>query len=332
MDFKQLMTMREEIGSLSSKRHKESDLSYLRGMSLMEKAYAGQFKQKSLLLEASEAFMDAIQHNRRNPDPYVGVAYLFLLLGKTPKAIRYLNEARRVAPSHEKARLLLESILEQQEIAKEDAQMAGDMPPPGQPEKAFSSDLPVLGRDQDYDKLYDELEALLMEQSKALMNESNVTIQPSFDNFELLPVRERSQELNRIYDHIDTQLKILDEEIDTSELRVRLRPLDVMKRRLELILNTSADYQDIRNRCQQAQAKSQQLYRQILAINSKADQTQVEAAIEPLLDECDRIADALDGISNRGFDISPVEDFYQQLIGAVETCQDLLDERGEGLV
>ncbi len=330
MDFKQLMTMREEIGSLSSKRHKESDLSHLRGMSLMEKAYAGQFKNKALLLEASDAFMDAIQHNRRNPDPYVGVAYLFLLLGKTPKAIRYLNEARRVAPSHEKARLLLESILEQQEIEKEDAQDAAEMPQELPEEKAFASELPVLGRDRDYDKLYDELESLLMEQSKALMNESMVA-QPSFDNVELAPVRERSQELNRIYAHIDSQLKILDQEIDTSELRVRLRPLDVMKRRLEMVLNTSADYQAIRDRCQKAQTQSQQLYRQILAINSKAAQAQVEAAIEPLLDECDRIADALDGISNRGFDISPVEDFYQQLIGAVETCQDLLDERGEGL-
>lgn len=330
MDFKQLMTMREEIGSLSSKRHKESDVSYLRGMALMEKAYAGQFKDKALLLEASDAFMDAIQHNRRNPDPYVGVAYLFLLLGKTPKAIRYLNEARRVAPSHEKARLLLDSILEQQEIEKEDAQLGEETQQSPAPEKAFASDLPVLGRDRDYDKLYDELESLLMQQSKALMNES-IVAQPGFDNMELAPVRERSQELNRIYGHIDAQLKILDQEIDTSELRVRLRPLDVMKRRLELILNTSADYQAIRARCQKAQTQSQQLYRQILGVNSKAAQTQVEELLEPLLDECDRIADDLDGISNRGFDISVVEDFYQQLIGAVETCQDLLDERGEGL-
>lgn len=331
MDFKQLMTMREEIGSLSSKRHKESDVSYLRGMSLMEKAYAGQFKNKALLLEASDAFMDAIQHNRRNPDPYVGVAYLFLILGNTAKAIRYLNEARRVAPSHEKARLLLESILEQQEIVKEDAQMAEEASLSAEPDKAFTSDLPVLGRDQDYDKLYDELEALLLEQSKALMNES-VVAQPSFDPIALLPVRERSEELNRIYAHIDTQLKILDAEIDTSELRTRLRPLEVMKRRLELVLSTSTDYQEIRSRCQQAQTQSQRLYRQILAVNSKASLSQVEEALEPLLDECDRIADALDAISNRGFDISPVEDDYQQLIGAVETCQDLLDERGEGLV
>jgi tetratricopeptide (TPR) repeat protein len=333
MDFKQLLTMREEIGSLSSKRHKESDVSYLQGLSLLEKAHAQQYKDKSLLLRASDAFMDAIQHNRRNPDPYVGVAYLFLLLGKTPKAIRYLNEARRVAPSHEKARILLDSILEQQDIQKEDAQFAEEFPENTPPtEMAFAANkLPELDRNKDYDLLYDQIETLLMEQSKKLMNEP-IEANPSMNISELGNVRERGAQLNQIYGHIDRQLKILDEEIDTSELRIRLRPLEVMKRRLDQILTVSQQYQEIQARSQDAQSQCQKLYRQILSCQTASEQRQIEAAIEPLLDECDKIADALDSIAEQGFDISPVEDYYQQLIGAVETCQDLLDERGESAI
>ncbi|PIQ26916.1 hypothetical protein COW36_16925 [bacterium (Candidatus Blackallbacteria) CG17_big_fil_post_rev_8_21_14_2_50_48_46] len=331
MDFKQLMTMRDEIGSLSSKRHRESDVSFLNGMNLLEKAYERQFQDKELLLKASEAFMQAIQNNRMNPDPYVGIAYLFLLLNNTNKAIRYLNEARRVAPSHENARLLLDSILEKEEIEKE---MTGEVSEeqPFAETIAFAGDhLPVLGPDHDFDALYDDLEALLMEESRKLMDEP-FDARPSLQAENLGPIEVRLTQLSKIYKHLDQQLSILDQEIDTSELRVRLRPLDVMKRRMEQVLSTTKSLQEIQSSSRLANKSAQQLFRTILSIQTREEAKLQEQSLEKLLDECDRIADMLDAISENGFSIAEIEDDYQQLVGTVETCQDLLDERNESLI
>ena len=150
MDLKHLMNMREEISGLSGKRHRESDVSWLHGLDLLEQAAAGGYRHKPFLIRAGESFLIAIQHNRRNPDPYVGMAYLYLLTGDQARAIRYLNEAQRVAPSHDNSRLLLAAIVAGQEAAREQSTAVAGLEQHEIPEaEAFASDLPVLGPDQD---------------------------------------------------------------------------------------------------------------------------------------------------------------------------------------
>ena len=325
MDFKQIMAMKSDISSLSKKRHQESDISQLKGFEYLEKSFQTEFQDHSLLHEALDHFMVSLNHNRRNPDPYVSIGYLFLILGKKNRALRYLTEAKRVSPGHTLANQLIFAIESHEAHLREALESEEGSPSSSEPEMLDIMSLPVLSSDRDYDLLYDQIEGLLLDKTRELMDQGE-QIQVQEDLSLLEPLKLLGRNLKTLTRHVDRQIQVIDREIETSDLRHKLIPLEAMLRRIQDVRKSSSVLVQLGTDCTAISGRASSLLRD-LKQGSKPVSV-AEADVEEILDECDRLADVLDGISAKGHNITFAEDAYGVLIQEVEILQDAIDDLG----
>lgn len=97
-------------GHLTEERHAVAAQSYQQGMACLAQAQAEGFKNPARLKEASAHLLEAIRHQHHLPDPYIGMAYLMLLLNQRSDALHYLDEALRIEPSNPSAASLRQLI------------------------------------------------------------------------------------------------------------------------------------------------------------------------------------------------------------------------------
>eukprot|EP00658_Telonema_sp_P-2_P037862 TRINITY_DN27216_c0_g1_i6.p1 TRINITY_DN27216_c0_g1~~TRINITY_DN27216_c0_g1_i6.p1 ORF type:complete len:230 (+),score=69.89 TRINITY_DN27216_c0_g1_i6:193-882(+) len=113
---------RADVTVMDEHDHPVSDQEYQLGQRKVQQSAALEFEGEQgarLLCEAVDHFLNAISADPSNPKPYLGYAYLFILVDEGVEAYRYLRHVlmERMGPcdddSMELAKTLLESITEQ---------------------------------------------------------------------------------------------------------------------------------------------------------------------------------------------------------------------------
>lgn len=319
MDLSLLQSLREQSSQLASQRHEKSDSAYQQALTALAKAQSSAFKDKAALKEASQQFLKAIQMARGKAEPYVGMAYLLLLLGQQQQAVRYLTQARDIDPTHQDTQKLLSYL---------------------QNPAAFSAPETTSQRSQ----------RLPQPQTDGLRAESAVS-SPTSESRQN-NIRTRLTELSYQASQLPLELTLDRKQLKQMELQLqdwedRLEDLQDDIAELELLENVNSLQRSVQV-LERRIEKLQQLYRdsvhlsqvragildvqfEVRAIlkNETLETLAPEALedrLENFLDECDRLADLIDEAEGRGLNTQALASAYEALAADVESFQDAVDD------
>lgn len=310
MDLQLLSNLETKTFSLAQQRHDEAAELTRDGMLCLLEARDEGFTDPELLAEACEYLLDAIRHNRNDPDPYIGMGYLLWLIGESAEAAPYLLEALHLDPGNSDATQLLE--LTRQPLATAPQPQA---PPPIAVE-------PEL----DYDRLYDELEAYITREVQQLS-----ALPPKA--FAITDQRERIERMERRFEtlsqtqaEIQASLAAVEEEIDCSELRQKLRPFDVLLKRCGASLSRSWELIQLQEVIAGHSRWLQRELGRFEARNGELPEDFSQERFEALLGDCDALADQLDALEQEGLEAGELITAYERLAQQVTILQELLDQ------
>src|SRR3990167_1953495 len=102
MDFSAIASIQQTRQQLESRRQNQAEALMQSAFESMRKAFDPHSgRQKRQLLQAAlEAFGNALQQQRSNPEIYIGLAYLLISMQEFAQAHNYLSEGQRLAPGH----------------------------------------------------------------------------------------------------------------------------------------------------------------------------------------------------------------------------------------
>ncbi len=343
MDTKQLAQINQLKANQSQARAANSTRHCERGFSNLAKALeAPTLKtQKPYLLAACDAFAEGIKFQRVNPEAYIGFAFVLVAINNPAKALGYVKEAQRLQPDHPDVAPLLEAI--QNKISQKAAQpsrsdaitrdgsleglnLAGSaaLGLPAQAQTALASN------DVDLDELYDQTEIEIMTDIKLLMTQNllnpAISIQPAAQ----LKLAQQLMELQGRKHYFDQQLKRIDQEIDTDELSLKLKPLEQAIRRYEKALDLSKELAGLSAEILAQDQLTQQILQEIRTSIEPADIPIVEENLEILLDQTDLFANRLDAYEAQGVQAQESIQAYNKLLKSVEELQDALEDLSTG--
>lgn len=321
MNFKAISSIQDQTSRLSERRRQKSEELCHAGFRLLFEAETRGFADKSLLSQASDAFADAIAQDRLAPDAYFGMGYLLFLLKDYPLAMRYLREALRLQPEHPDARDLL------QQLHSLDKQAARSGPAPGPAPAARP--LPPPPAEPDYDALYEEVEALIMQEVHRLASEKLPipSLQASAQR-RLHQGLQRQQELIR---SIQRQIDVIEVEIETDALRAKLKPLEVAVRRYQQAVSVSDEMLEIQQSLVGLLDRLPELSDGLVHARTAAELAMPLRLVEVMMDRCDQLADRLDFLDQKKHPVKALIEMYEHLVSEVEALHEQSDDLAEQL-
>lgn len=298
MNLKELVHAQSQ---LLQHRHSEADLLCRQAYYLIAEAEAGDFANKALLKQALMLFTQAVRQQRRAPEPYIGLAYLAILLEQRSQARRYLQTALGLNPQQSDAAQLL-NYLEQ-------------APP-------VTTALPAFAEAPfgDLDRLHEHIEQQLYEFVRTLMQQAPPEI--SFEPEAIRALQATTTALQEQIQTFENRIVLLEGEFDTADLRRRLRPAEAIFKRYQRALDSSESQRAVHG----------EIIRLIETVRSLFGQSEAEPLsperereLESLMDRCDWVADRLDELSAEER-LETLEYRYHALIEMIEQVREKLDD------
>ncbi|HEY9842325.1 MAG TPA: hypothetical protein V6D23_17825 [Candidatus Obscuribacterales bacterium] len=350
MDAQQIAQINQLKANQSQTRFKSSNLHCDKGFACLAKALeTPELKQqKPLLLEACDAFAQAISFQRTNPEAYIGFAYVLTAIGNQRKAMGYVKEAQRLQPAHPEVQPLLD-YLQSQASAKlapatptpttrpaMPARPVPGSPVSGQPGAvkplaARPAPAPVQAppppaKSIDYDELYDQIELEIVADVKILLLDPTHQATPSRNPQQISQLAREIKELKDRKAYFEQQLKIIDAEIDTAELIVKLKPFEQIIRRFENSLEVSRQLAALCQEIEEQDKLARQTLEETKSSVEAEDVPIIEENLEVLLDQSDLFANRLDELEGKGPAVEEGVKLYTRLIKAIEELQDALED------
>jgi tetratricopeptide (TPR) repeat protein len=323
MDLSLLESLRQQSSQLASQRHEKSDSAYQQALAALSKAQASGFKDKIALKEASQMFLKAIQMARGKAEPYVGMAYLLLLLGQQQQAVRYLTQARDIDPDHQDTQKLLSYLQNPAAFAPPESQPPQHATPPAHAQERSglnrlerSAPGPVRSESKQ-----DDIRTRLTELS---YQASQLPLEITLDRKQIKHIEKQLQDWEDCLDHLQEDIADLEMLENVNGLQ---RSVQVLERRIEKLQQLHRDSLHL------SQVREGILDVQFEVRATLKDETlegtapeALEERLEHFLDECDRLADLIDEAEGRGLNTQSVAAAYEALASDVEQFQDAVDD------
>jgi len=255
---------------------------------------------KATLKQAMLLLTGCARMARSYAEPYLLLAYIYLALRLPQLSLKYLRVAQHLGsqdPLLGKIQAALQSGFQAPSVKRQN----------NKAQAHFGA------ADTDYDALYEEVQGLLVREVRAAMD-IPLPAGPTANPERLNALHRAGHHLSESIALIQGQLELLDQEMDCSELYRKLRNLESRLRLLTQILEGS-----------------EQCVALMQTLNGLAQRVQTallnpsEMDLETFLDQCDSIADQLDGFTAKGWQIAELEAVYQALIDQITLLQDKLD-------
>lgn len=258
---------------------------------------------KNTLRQCMLQLTGCVSMMRSYPEPYLWLAYIYLVLGLPQLSLKYLRVAQHLGcqdPLLAKIQAALQNGFQAPRVKRAGAATHSQTPPQGLAET-------------DFDALYEEVLGVIQTEMRAAMD-IPLPLGPTADPGILTPLYRAGNRLSESISLIQGQLDLLDQEMECSELFRKLRGLESRQRMLAQLLEASEQCQAL---LQTMQGLSQRVSEALLQPS--------EVALERFLDQCDSIADQLDAFSAQGWAITELEVVYQNLIDQITLLQEQLD-------
>ncbi|PKL75634.1 MAG: hypothetical protein CVV27_14350 [Candidatus Melainabacteria bacterium HGW-Melainabacteria-1] len=319
MDPTFLKNIQERSGTLQENRQSASEANLFQGIACLEKFQQDGFGDLDLLKLACRQLIQAMKANSLDDRPCLALAYTFLLIEDYETAGEYLGLAREIDRNNPLNAALGETMAELKRLPDETEQKIPVL-----------AEIPSTGEAAlDYDALYDEVEASIVKQVHALMQQPPP--KPSLNPTQVKQLEHLYQQLQNNHQAICRQIAVVDREIDVSELRVKLKPFEASLQRYEKALLASEQLKSLRNELDQELQKIEQASQTADAATDPGDIPVLEQTLESLLDHCDAYADQLDALHTSGVEISAIEPLYNNVLQNVEELRETLEDATERL-
>lgn len=289
MDLKQLVQTQSK---LLDQRDLEVDALCQQAYHLIAETEAGGFADKQAIKQAMQIFAKAIRQYRTALEPYVGLAYLAILLNQDQIASKCLSTVLHLCPDHSDA-LRLQQYLNGESVELES--------------------LSSQSADQKYDQVEIELFNLNCFLQEHLIPRANHQEETQ------TVLKTLQEELRQKMYWTENELQQLEDFFDTSSLRRRLKPAEkyvsLCQQRLELCLEMHATHQFIQN----------MLYTLRSLHGLKIYTEDEEKELEQLSDQTEQMGSRLKDFAQRGGETETVTHHYQILQAVLEQIQENLE-------
>jgi len=276
-------------------------------------------KDKKILDQAIKYFFISLQSNRNNEQANLGLAIIYTLLRAHKKALFYTLKTLKLAPEQPKAKRLLHFL--KQESATNNNKASENHSIDYQ---TIDETVPQNAQGEiDYDALYARIEQDIYLQVQLAMNVSpNIS---SMDQEAFKRIEDIYDHLNQAYTILSRQLNKLDENIETSALRVRMYPMETSLKRLEKKVHAIYHQYLLEENILTLQEEIEDMLEHLEQVTEENTLQSQEQEIEILLDECDLIADQLEELEHQGEDIDFASPDYEQLVQSITQLQEKIE-------
>ncbi len=304
MQLKELASLQHKAKSLTDARHAKAQKLADQGLLLLAEAYRQGFREKRLLSQAHQQFLQALQQHRQNLTPYLGLAYLRALLGDQELAKKYLRAAMQIDAQHPEVQGLF--LL-----------LSGAKPPP-----PLQTSGPAANQ-IDLDHVAEQLESKLLQISSRLAK-LKPQLGLSLDLEQVLDWRQTAVSLNHSLKETEHAFSELETELDVPGLRARQAACEQLCNQMIQTCRASSLAQSLN---QEQEESLQAVSKASAQLNSgQLSEAECEQLIESLLDRCDQFADRLDAFENEGYTISTLLAGYKRFMAAIEALRNQLEE------
>lgn len=280
-------------------RHQKADKLYRLGSEYINRAREDNpnAPDRALLRNAARCFTASIENNRKDPRPYLQMAYLFLLTGNSRKAIRYVQEAQRLQPDSPRAKELLAHAQKQASRGAKKAVAAAKPAAPANPA--------LMGQRR---------QGFIQELSEVLERAFRETqgLQPTWAKPVLEGYRKVQDEYNQIYNRLCKRLDQLEQHLDIQDLDRELQKLEVTLNRLDDICELSGQMVTLFQRIEHLRKLLDNKVSE--CIKNPATKAEAQTLLDRYQPVVDELADELDTLEGSGFDISALMPGYDTLI------------------
>lgn len=262
------------------------------------------FTQSELLAQTMENFADLLQKEPTNPRAFVALGYIFIMgLQQYREAQPYLDYALNLDPHHPTALELKRVMSTFSEI------------------QAYADLMISPAGEINYDQLYDETEQQLITQVQFFAEAQSDFV------FSLEPevIDQMLGHYNTIRNWItgiEQRISIIDQEIDTSDLSLKLKQLETLTKRFAHTVTFSQVLVRLNERLE---SWIQRIQLEIQTLSQNKSHPLNPDTINSYLDQTDVLADQLDALEQNGVPIHLVLDKYNALAQIIEKLQDTID-------
>ncbi|MGE3725013.1 MAG: tetratricopeptide repeat protein [Candidatus Sericytochromatia bacterium] len=311
MDFSAIASIQQTRQQLENRRQNQAEALMKSAFEAMRKAFDPHSgRQKRQFLQAAlEAFGNALQQQRSNPEIYIGLAYLLISMQEFAQAYNYLQEGQRLAPDHPDIQQMLAYLTQRSERIQ--------TKPVAHTHEAYSGE-PHQGED-DYDELYDKVESQLQTALAGIQREV-LPLQPNLALSQSPALAQLLRHYQQLAQSLQRDLRVLHSEFDTAPLEQQMVRLNIFLKRCQGLL---AGAEELKQLYQALQGFRSEVKRQIQAFSPTA----ALPPVDDLLDRCDAFADQLDEYERKGYALKELLECYEAVVEDLENLQNLIDEQ-----
>ena len=327
MDLNQLTDIQQKKAKQGQERALVSSAACDAGFQCLASAFKAEnsVRSRQLLMQAYDSFQNALELQRTNPEPYVGLSYLLTTMEQYDNALVYLEEAGRLCPTYPNIQVMRQSIetaKQKKDKQRRTLTSTAKTPRLEPPAPKFK---PIVPAGLDYDSLYDQTENQIGQRVHQIMRENRLPLSPTINSKELELILGQRKQWLKWQQEIRNTLNTLDQEIDISPLQLQLKPFEMMLRRYTQFIEASQRLIDLKQRIRDESALVLSQIREGQGVADPSDVAILRENLESILDQCDKIADQMDAVEAMGFDNSVLMADYDKLIRYVEALQEEID-------
>ena len=281
-------------------RHEKAKRLYKLGLEYLQRARDMDW-DRVLLRNAARCFASAIEHNRKDPAPYLKQAFLFSLSGNRRKSIHYLKEAQRLDPQNAEMQQLLSHL----QSATPVGTTTKAKKPPDLQQLAYQKDKLCIELQQVMSKAYRELPEL----------------QPTWAKPVWMGYCRLRDEFAANYQRLCRMMDRLTPHVDVSDVDLDLQKLEISLNRLDDVCEHSDNMVKLYQRIAHLEKLfTQQLY---AAQQKKMTPEQGRTLLDKYERVLDEMADELDIFEGSGMSIQRVLSPYEKTVAlyqSIDAC------------
>ncbi|PKL75400.1 MAG: hypothetical protein CVV27_15595 [Candidatus Melainabacteria bacterium HGW-Melainabacteria-1] len=316
--LQQLDALSKLSGTRDMQRHQRAQDQLVEGMKLLQRAHDEGFTQPLRLQQACSLLIEAIKQRRGDIRPYLGLAYIFMLLEDHAQAQKYVRQALTLEPDNPLVRSFQARIAEDHQRIAARRQTLRHSPGPS------AASIAAADQGLDYDALYETAQSEIRKLLRELMLAGLSAPVSNARGIAALEQRQAAQQAG--HQAILAQLKIVDEDIDTADLVRLLKPVEAHLRRSQQVIELSKQLQSLAARLREDIELAAQICEEARGTQDPADLEVLEENLEALLDNADGYAQSIEELQQQHQQLADIETLYAQLQEQIESYQDALEE------
>lgn len=283
----------------------QAEAELAKGLRCLAWAQEACFDPPELLVEAAACFQASLSHSPSHIPSLLGLAYIHLLTEDYPGAQDCLDRIAEIQPGHGDLKKWMDFLLQTPQDHRQE-----DLESPTESSTEW---------------LYDETERYIDQAFQQFSQ--RVVLTPSLDGSGLAQLEEQANALEEIRAHVQNTILVLDAELDTTALCLRMEPLDLLVEGLDTVLKASYSLLDLRNQIFLLERQLNGLLERAGQMPNPVERAEIEFRLEEALDRSDRLQGQLQECNRRKWPCDPLQQGLDKTQFLVEILQELLDSQ-----